>query len=84
MQFIYITASLLVSGTFPGAMCPTLCLDLKLHVTTSPSISLQCGDLSTELAIRLLIVLLYTKRIAVTLSYENSTTVHPQIQVSNK
>jgi hypothetical protein len=58
MQFIYITASLSVSGT--------LCLVLRVHVPTSPSISSQCGDLSIKLAIRLLIALLYTKRIAVT------------------
>ena len=25
-----------VLGTFPAEMCPTLCLDLRLHVTTSP------------------------------------------------
>jgi hypothetical protein len=66
MQFIYVATSMSVSDTFPEAMCPTLCLDLRLHVTTSPSISSQCGDLGIKLAIRLLIILLYTKRTAVT------------------
>lgn len=70
-----------VLGTFPGETYPILCLGLRPHGTTSPYISsvwwfkhkawhtfTNCSDIYQDNCF----------------SYENSTTVHPQIQVSNK